>query len=77
MKYLSAVLPIVLCATVSAGLTGTCPRLQPEDRIDVADENLNGIAEFAGRLINPPFLFGSGGVESRNPGKPNADVVKD
>ena len=54
----------------------TTVRFQP-DRIDVADENLNGIAEFTGRLINPPFLFGSGGVELRTPGKPNADVVKD
>lgn len=33
------------------------------DRIDVADENFDGIAEFTGRLINPPFLFGSGGIE--------------
>lgn len=33
------------------------------DRIDVADENFDGIAEFTGRVINPPFMFGSGGVE--------------
>lgn len=33
------------------------------DNIDVADENFDGIAEFNGRLINPPFMFGSGGVE--------------
>ena len=33
------------------------------DLIDVAGENFNGIAEFTGRLINPPFLFGSGGIE--------------
>ena len=25
--------------------------------------NLDGIADFNGRLINPPFLFGSGGIE--------------
>lgn len=31
--------------------------------IDVADVNQNGSAEFNGRVINPPFLFGSGGVE--------------
>jgi len=31
--------------------------------IDVSDVNNDGIAEFDGRLINPPFLFGSGGVE--------------
>lgn len=33
------------------------------DNIDVADSNNNGIADFNGRFINPPFLFGSGGVE--------------
>jgi hypothetical protein len=33
------------------------------DRIDVGDENFDGIADFTGRLINPPFLFGSGAVE--------------
>lgn len=31
--------------------------------IDVADEDFDGIAGFDGRVINPPFLFGSGGVE--------------
>lgn len=31
--------------------------------IDVADDALNGFADFNGRFINPPFLFGSGGVE--------------
>ena len=36
--------------------------VQP-DAIDVADINNDGIADFNGRLINPPFLFGSGGVE--------------
>lgn len=33
------------------------------DNIDVADMNNNGVAGFNGRFINPPFLFGSGGVE--------------
>ena len=33
------------------------------DRIDVSDENFDGIAEFNGRLINPPFMFGAGGIE--------------
>jgi len=33
------------------------------DRIDVGDQNFDGIAEFTGRLINPPFLFGSGAIE--------------
>ena len=31
--------------------------------IDVTDVNNDGFADFDGRLINPPFLFGSGGVE--------------
>ncbi len=35
---------------------------QPRD-IDVDDEAANGFAGFNGRFINPPFLFGSGGVE--------------
>lgn len=33
------------------------------DNIEVADEDNDGVAAFNGRLINPPFLFGSGGVE--------------
>jgi hypothetical protein len=33
------------------------------DQIDVADGDGDGIAAFTGRLINPPFLFGSGAVE--------------
>lgn len=33
------------------------------NNIDVADTNNDGIADFNGRFINPPFLFGSGGVE--------------
>ncbi len=36
--------------------------VKPSD-IDVADVNNDGVANFDGRLINPPFLFGSGGVE--------------
>ncbi len=35
---------------------------QPRE-IDVADVAANGFAFFDGRYINPPFLFGSGGVE--------------
>lgn len=31
--------------------------------IDVDDSQNNGFAAFNGRFINPPFLFGSGGVE--------------
>lgn len=32
-------------------------------RIDVADTEQQGFASFNGRFINPPFLFGSGGIE--------------
>ena len=35
---------------------------QPTE-IDVDDDAGNGFAAFNGRFINPPFLFGSGGVE--------------
>ncbi|MEM7515814.1 MAG: di-heme oxidoredictase family protein [Planctomycetota bacterium] len=35
---------------------------QPRN-IDVDDEAANQFADFDGRYINPPFLFGSGGVE--------------
>lgn len=31
--------------------------------IDIADLDLNGIADHNGRFINPPFSFGAGGVE--------------
>lgn len=31
--------------------------------IDVVGSNFDGVAGFTGRLINPPFLFGSGGVQ--------------
>jgi hypothetical protein len=31
--------------------------------IDVADTGGNGYAAFNGRFINPPFLFGAGGIE--------------
>ncbi|MCP3962442.1 MAG: hypothetical protein GY719_31760, partial [bacterium] len=31
--------------------------------VDVDDEADNGFAFFDGRMINPPFIFGSGGVE--------------
>ena len=44
------------------GGINTSPMFQPS-RIDVADVNVDGVADFDGRLINPPFLFGSGGVE--------------
>lgn len=31
--------------------------------IDVSDQQHNGFAAITGRFINPPFLFGSGGIE--------------
>jgi hypothetical protein len=31
--------------------------------VDVSDQSHNGFAAFDGRFINPPFLFGSGGVQ--------------
>lgn len=52
-------------ATLGVGGVGginTSPMFQP-DLVNVADPDLDGVAEFTGRLINPPFLFGSGGVE--------------
>jgi len=52
-------------ATLGIGGVGginTSAMFQP-DSIDVADNDFDGIANFNGRLINPPFLFGSGGVE--------------
>lgn len=33
------------------------------ESVSAADTDFDGIAEFDGRLINPPFLFGVGGVE--------------
>lgn len=60
---------IVSNATVPArfgvGGSGTINNsalFQP-DLIDVADEDFDGIAAFSGRLINPPFLFGSGAIQ--------------
>ncbi|WP_444913999.1 di-heme oxidoredictase family protein [Microbulbifer sp. TRSA007] len=41
---------------------GTSVLFRPAN-IDVIDENFDGIAEFDGRLINPVFLFGAGGIE--------------
>ena len=52
-------------ATFGVGGVGginTSVMFQPS-HIDVADSDFDGSAEFDGRLINPPFLFGVGGVE--------------
>jgi hypothetical protein len=44
-----------------AGIANTAMPIPTE--IDVDDEAGNGFAFYNGRLINPPFLFGAGGVE--------------
>ncbi|AWF81708.1 hypothetical protein BTJ40_13205 [Microbulbifer sp. A4B17] len=41
---------------------GTSVLFRPTN-IDVIDQNFDGVAEFDGRLINPVFLFGAGGIE--------------
>ena len=45
-----------------AGGSVTNAMFQPSG-IDPADQDLDGQATFTGRFINPPFLFGVGGVE--------------
>ncbi|GAB2898402.1 di-heme oxidoredictase family protein [Microbulbifer echini] len=52
-------------ATLGIGGGGgfsTSAMLRPVN-IDVIDEDFDGTAEYNGRLINPLFLFGSGGIE--------------
>ncbi|MEM9803185.1 MAG: di-heme oxidoredictase family protein [Planctomycetota bacterium] len=49
-------------AVGGVGASNTNVLFQPK-RIDVADSTGLGFADFDGRYINPPFLFGSGGVE--------------
>ncbi len=52
-------------ATLGIGGVGginTSAMFQPGN-MNVADADFDGRAEFDGRLINPPFLFGVGGVE--------------
>ncbi len=52
-------------ATLGVGGVGginSSPLFRPT-YIEPADESADGFAFFDGRLINPPFLFGSGGVE--------------
>lgn len=49
-------------AVGGVGPSSTNVIFQPR-RIDVIDAAGQGIAGFNGRFINPPFLFGSGGVE--------------
>jgi len=47
-----------------AGVAGIANTAFPfTTTIDADDVNANGVAEVNGRLINPPFLFGSGGIE--------------
>ncbi len=44
-----------------AGITSNA--MFQSDAIDVADTDFDGAASFTGRMINPPFLYGAGGVE--------------
>jgi len=47
------------------GVGGTAAVAMPAPtEIDIDDEAGNGYAYYDGRLINPPFVFGSGGVEA-------------
>ena len=47
-----------------AGVAGIANTAFPfVTQFDLEDLDSNGIAEVNGRLINPPFLFGAGGVE--------------
>lgn len=47
-----------------AGVAGIANAAMPgTTRMDADDLDGNGIAEVNGRLINPPFLYGAGGVE--------------
>jgi hypothetical protein len=49
-------------AVGGVGSASSNAMFKPRD-IDVDDQAGNGFAAFNGRFINPPFLFGSGGVE--------------
>jgi hypothetical protein len=53
--------PAVLGVGGSAGITNSAMFMTRA--IDVADFSGNGFAAFDGRLINPPALFGTGGVQ--------------
>lgn len=57
----NAVVPAILGVGGVGGISAS--PLPGTALIDVADGDRDGIAELNGRLINPPFLFGSGGVE--------------
>ncbi|MDJ0926623.1 MAG: di-heme oxidoredictase family protein [Gammaproteobacteria bacterium] len=57
----AAVTPVIKGVGGSAGIANSA---MPMTRaIDVADFTGNGFAGFDGRLINPPALFGTGGVQ--------------
>jgi len=57
----NAVVPARLGVGGVAGIANTAMPVPTE--IDVDDSDNNGFAFYNGRLINPPFLFGAGGVE--------------
>jgi hypothetical protein len=46
-----------------AGGTNANAMFQPSSMNPADDDDLDGAAEFTGRFINPPFVFGVGGVE--------------
>lgn len=56
-----ATVPPTLGIAGVAGIANTAMPLTTS--IDAGDTDGSGIAEVNGRLINPPFLFGSGGIE--------------
>ncbi|MEE9393834.1 MAG: di-heme oxidoredictase family protein [Planctomycetota bacterium] len=57
-----ASIPAVLGVGGVGGITSSAMFMTRD--IDVDDSDLNGFAFFDGRLINPPFIFGAGGIEA-------------
>ncbi len=57
----NATIPATLGIGGVAGIGGSA--FAGVTSIDIVDADASGVAEVVGRLINPPFLFGSGGVE--------------
>ena len=57
----NATIPATLGVGGVAGIGGSA--FGGVTSIDITDADASGVAEVTGRLINPPFLFGSGGVE--------------
>lgn len=57
----NAVVPVRFAVGGFAGAVSSA-MFMPRN-IDVSDQQGNGFADYDGRFINPPFLFGSGGIE--------------